>query len=103
MENHNDIDKSTPIRYIIYDILHYYNHYQNQNKLLPVFTIVFYIGEKKWNVHGSLKEIMEDMPEELGSYFNVYRIIFVDLKDNDIAFIKGQETRDMINANYLKY
>lgn len=43
------------------------------------------------------------MPEELGSYFNAYRIIFVDLKDNDIAFIKGQETRDMINANYLKY
>ena len=79
-------------------MLNYYNQYQNQNKLIQVFTIVFYIGEKKWNSHRSLKEMMDDIPEELERYFNDYRIILVDIKDIDTAYIDDQETRDMIYA-----
>ena len=79
-------------------MLNYYNQYQNQNKLIQVFTIVFYIGEKKWNSHRSLKEMMDDIPEELERYFNDYKMILVDIKDIDTAYIDDQETRDMIYA-----
>ena len=47
IENQSNIDRSMPIRTGIYDMLTYYQQFQNQKKLTPVFTIVFYTGERK--------------------------------------------------------
>ena len=85
-----------PIRTGIYDMLTYYQQFQNQRKLTPVFTIVFYTGERQWKGHHSLKDMMEEIPEELERYFNDYRMILVDIKELDATKIGDRETREMI-------
>ena len=85
-----------PIRTGIYDMLTYYQQFQNQRKLTPVFTIVFYTGERQWKGHHSLKDMMEEIPEELERYFNDYRMILVDIKELDATKIDDRETREMI-------
>ena len=96
IENQSDIDRSMPIRTGIYDMLTYYQQFQNQRKLTPVFTIVFYTGERQWKGHHSLKDMMEEIPEELERYFNDYRMILVDIKELDATKIGDRETREMI-------
>ena len=85
-----------PIRTGIYDMLTYYHQYQNQRKLTPVFTIVFYTGERKWKGNHSLKDMMEEIPKELEQYFNDYKMILVDIKELDATKIDDRKTREMI-------
>ena len=85
-----------PIRTGIYDMLTYYHQYQNQRRLTPVFTIVFYTGERKWKGNHSLKDMMEEIPKELEQYFNDYKMILVDIKELDATKISDKETREMI-------
>ena len=92
IENQSDIDRSMPIRVGIYD----YQQFQNQRKLTPVFTIVFYTGERQWKGHHSLKDMMEEIPKELEHNFNDYRMILVDIKELDTTKIGDRETREMI-------
>ena len=96
VENQSDIDQSMPIRTGIYDMLTYYHQYQNQRKLTPVFTIVFYTGERKWKGNHSLKDMMEEIPKELEQYFNDYKMILVDIKELDATKIDDRKTREMI-------
>ena len=96
VENQSDIDQSMPIRTGIYDMLTYYQQFQNQRRLTPVFTIVFYTGERKWKGNHSLKDMMEEIPKELEQYFNDYRMILVDIKELDATKIDDRETREMI-------
>ena len=96
IENQSDIDQSMPIRTGIYDMLTYYQQFQNQRRLTPVFTIVFYTGERKWKGNHSLKDMMEEIPKELEQYFNDYRMILVDIKELDATKIDDRETREMI-------
>ena len=85
-----------PIRTGIYDMLTYYQQFQNQRQLTPVFMIVFYTGERQWKGHHSLKDMMEEIPKELEHNFNDYRMILVDIKELDTTKIGDRETRDMI-------
>ena len=96
LENQSDIDRSMPIRTGIYDMLTYYQQFQNQRKLTPVFTIVFYTGERKWKGNHTLRDMMEEIPEVLEHYFNDYRMILVDIKELDATKISDKETREMI-------
>ena len=96
IENQSDIDRSMPIRTGIYDMLTYYQQFQNQRQLTPVFMIVFYTGERQWKGHHSLKDMMEEIPKELEHYFNDYRMILVDIKELDATKIDDRETREMI-------
>ena len=96
VENQSDIDQSMPIRTGIYDMLTYYHQYQNQRRLTPVFTIVFYTGERKWKGNHSLKDMMEEIPKELEQYFNDYKMILVDIKELDATKIDDRKTREMI-------
>ena len=98
IENQSSIDHSMPMRSGLYDLLTYHDQYQNQRKLTPVFTIVFYTGESRWKGNMSLTNMMEAVPRELERYFNDYKMILIDVKDINVEEIKDEETRNMIKA-----
>lgn len=71
LESQSYVDYSMALRVPIYDLLNYYNQFQNaletesQRRLIPTTTIVLYVGEKRWNGAKSLKEMMKDIPKEM--------------------------------------
>lgn len=58
------------LRIAHYDILNYYNQLENEKKIIPTLTVVFYTGEKNWTSPTSLQGMMEDIPLELLGYLN---------------------------------
>lgn len=104
LESQSYVDYTMALRVPIYDLLNYYNQYKNllkgkkPKKLIPVTTIVLYVGEKKWTGAKSLKEMMQKIPKEMEKYVNDWKLIFIDIKEIDTKLIKDEETRNMIEA-----
>ncbi len=103
LESQKTVDYSMALRVPIYDLLNYYNQYKNLSlkqvkKLLPVFTLVLYVGEKRWTAAKSLKEMMIGIPENMKELFNDWKLLFVDIKELDASLIKDEETKEMIKA-----
>lgn len=104
IESQSYVDYMMALRVPIYDLLNYYNQYQNsletesQRKLIPTATLVLYVGERRWTGAKSLKEMMKEIPEEMEEYINDWQMIFVDIKDIDTEKIKDEETREMIEG-----
>ena len=65
-----------PGRVIAYDGASYREQLNKKDvrKLIPVVTLVLYFGMKRWNQPRSLKKLFEDVPKELMSYVNDYKI-----------------------------
>lgn len=101
LESQSYVDYMMALRVPIYDLLNYFNQYKNLlkgKKLIPVTTIVFYVGEKRWTGAKSLKEMMQEIPKEMEKYVNDWKLIFIDIKEIDTKLIKDEETRNMIEA-----
>ena len=104
IESQKSIDYSMVLRVPIYDLLNYYNQYKNmegsdsKKRVLPVTTIVFYVGEKRWQGAKTLKGIMKEIPQELEKYINDWKLIFIDIKEIETEKIKDKETREMIET-----
>ena len=94
IENQTQIDKYMPMRIIGYDGAEYRNMLKDRSKKkkacimpVPVITLVLYFGKDHWDKRKTLKELME-LPKELESYFNDYRINVFEvawLTDDEIA------------------
>lgn len=58
------------------------------DRFTPVITAVVYYGEKPWDgattLHGML-----DIPEEMRSYINDYKMILVEARENSLVFNNG--------------
>lgn len=104
IESQSAVDFSMAIRVPIYDLLNYYNQYvhsevaESQRELIPVTTIVLYVGEGKWTGAKSLKEMMKDMPKEMEGFINDWKLILIDIKEIDTRLIKDKETRGLIET-----
>ena len=86
-----------------YDILNYYNQLENEKKIIPTLTVVFYTGEKKWTSPTSLQGMMEDIPLELQRYLNDWKFEVVSLKEIDTSKISVSEfenTSTTINEGF---
>lgn len=109
LESQSYVDYAMALRIPLYDLLNYYNQFKNaletesKRKLMPTATIVFYVGEGKWYGAKSLKEMMQEIPEEMEKYINDWELIFVDIKEIDEGLIKDEETRNMIEAVKRSY
>ena len=62
---------------------------------MPVITIVLYYGEKDWDAATSLHGIL-NIPMEMVSYVNDYRMLLVEARQNDLYFHNGNN-RDLFN------
>ena len=65
------------------------------DRLMPVITIVLYYGEKDWDAATSLHGIL-NIPMEMVSYVNDYRMLLVEARQNDLYFHNGNN-RDLFN------
>ncbi len=62
---------------------------------MPVITVVLYYGEKDWDAATSLHGIL-NIPMEMVSYVNDYRMLLVEARQNDLYFHNGNN-RDLFN------
>ena len=82
-----------------YEMMEYLKQLKNKKikELTPQVMIVFYTGDKKWNVPVKLSDYF-DIPEEIKAYINEWKFIFVDVKEIDTSKIKDKQTRYFIEA-----
>ena len=99
IEHQSTIDKNMVIRCGNYEMMEYLKQLKNKKikELVPQVMIVFYTGDKKWNVPVKLSDYF-DIPEELKAYINEWKFIFVDVKEIDTSKIKDKQTRYFIEA-----
>ena len=99
IEHQSTIDFEMVIRCGIYEMLEYLKQLKNKKnkRLVPQVMIVFYTGDKKWNAPVKLSNYF-DIPEELKTYFNDWKIYLVDVKEIDTSKIKDEQTRYFIEA-----
>ena len=99
IEHQSTIDKNMVIRCGNYEMMEYLKQFKNKKikGLVPQVMIVFYTGDKKWNVPVKLSDYF-DIPEELKAYINEWKFIFVDVKEIDTSKIKDEQTRYFIEA-----
>ena len=99
IEHQSTIDKNMVIRCGNYEMMEYLKQFKNKKikGLVPQVMIVFYTGDKKWNVPVKLSDYF-DIPEEIKAYINEWKFIFVDVKEIDTSKIKDKQTRYFIEA-----
>ena len=99
IEHQSTIDKNMVIRCGNYEMLEYLKQLKNKKlkRLVPQVMIVFYTGDKKWNIPLELNDYF-DIPEELKEYVNDWKIKVVDVKEIDASKIKDEQTRYFIEA-----
>ena len=99
IEHQSTIDKNMVIRCGNYEMMEYLKQLKNKKikGLTPQVMIVFYTGDKKWNVPVKLSDYL-DIPEELKAYINEWKFMFVDVKEIDTSKIKDEQTRYFIEA-----
>ena len=109
VENQSAVDYTMPLRVFIYDACAYNQQYQNMEKLkekgllegsiklMPIYTLVLYYGEKKWTAPTDLHGMMVDIPEELKPHLNNWFSNIVDGKENSLA-LKEKDNQDLFNG-----
>ncbi len=99
IEHQSTIDKNMVIRCGNYEMMEYLKQLKNKKikGLTPQVMIVFYTGDKKWNVPVKLSDYF-DIPEELKAYINEWKFIFVDVKEIVTSKIKDEQTKYFIEA-----
>lgn len=107
MESQEHIHYAMPMRVMGYDYGTYKKQYDNNAKkykaskgmeedeylsrmkktdrFMPVITIVVYYGEKPWDGALSLHGML-DIPSEMESFVNDYRMLLVEARQNDLIF-----------------
>ena len=103
IENQTDIHYAMPVKNMIYDALEYgkqvsrrakehkeakdtkgaefLSGFTKEDKLKPVITLVVYWGTKKWNAPRSLKEMFEDVSEDVLQFVSDYKVNLIVTKE----------------------
>ena len=124
IENQDKVHYAMPLRVMLYDVLGYSAECKNLGatqesekwtideflsklakgtKITPIFTIIFYTGEKKWDGPCSLYEMLE-IGDELKSFVPDYPIHVIDVGHDEIKFGTNAlwELTCVLNAIYNK-
>ena len=122
IENQQKIHYAMPLRTMLYDGLGYLKEYQEitriwkmhgakrtedeflskmrkEDRLHPIITIVVYYGEKEWDGPLSLKDMIEDMPEEIQKIFPDYRMNLVQVLDSDKYTFHNEDVRTVFEIS----
>ena len=96
IENQSTVDRDMAIRILIYDAFKYNQQLKNKKKdnrkILPMYTIVLYSGDEKWNVSESLIESL-DIPEDFKEFVNDWKYKIIDIRDIDESCFQVKENR----------
>ncbi len=96
IENQSTVDRDMAIRILIYDAFKYNQQLKNKKKdnrkILPMYTIVLYSGDEKWNASESLIESL-DIPEDFKEFVNDWKYKIIDIRDIDESRFQVKENR----------
>ena len=103
IENQTDIHYAMPVKNMIYDALEYgkqvsrrakehkeakdtkgaefLSGFTKEDKLKPVITLVVYWGTKEWDAPRSLKEMFEDVSEDVLQFVSDYKVNLIVPKE----------------------
>ncbi len=96
IENQSTVDRDMAIRILIYDAFKYNQQLKNKKKdnrkILPMYTIVLYSGDEKWNASESLVESL-DIPEDFKEFVNDWKYKIIDIRDIDESCFQVKDNR----------
>lgn len=114
IENQTVVDEYMPLRVLAYDGASYRSQLLNTKEerlkkkipkeIYPVVSLVLYFGKEPWNQPKTLKEVIAkhlDIPEELKSYINDYKIHVVDISSLTEEQIRNFESDFRVVADFF--
>ena len=96
IENQQEVDDTMPLRMLEYATLDYHNQ-PKKEKLLPVFGMVLYYGDRKWNGPISLSE-MVDIPSYMKKYFNDWPVQLIHMNEIDPSLFHDAEVKMLVEG-----
>ena len=92
VEFQSTVDKSIPVRMLLYILQLYDELYRNsrKGKLPAVFPVLLYNGNEKWTVPVNIRELIEEtIPLQYIPSFRYYPVIENEIPDSALKRIKG--------------
>lgn len=132
VENQQRIHYAMPLRSLLYDGLGYLKEYQKiahqhkdnkntktkdeflsgmskEDRLHPIVSVTVYYGEQEWDGPMSLKDMVVEMPEEIGRIFPDYRLNLIQVRKSEQYKFCNEDvktvfeiSREIFNKNFDK-
>jgi hypothetical protein len=122
IESQKKIHYAMPLRTLLYDGLGYLKEYQEivharkqdhekktedeflsgmrkEDRLHPIISIVVYYSEKLWDGPLCLKDMIVEMPEEIGQIFSDYKMNLLQVKDSDQYYFHNEDVRTVFDIS----
>lgn len=122
VESQQKIHYAMPLRTLLYDGLGYLKEYQEitrsrrsgqgkmtedeflskmcrEDRLHPIVSIVVYYSEKSWDGPMCLKDMIVEMPEEIGEIFSDYRMNLVQVRESDKYQFHNEDVRTVFEIS----
>jgi len=101
LEFQSTVDRFMAVRLLTYTGLLYQDliksgQVKGKQKLPPVFPLVLYNGEKRWNAATSLTELIDSIPSGLERYLPEYQYLVIDEGSYKVAEL--EELRNLVAA-----
>ena len=118
VENQSKVHYAMPLRIMLYDALgyveeckeiggkqdirqwtadEYLSKISKDTKLMPIFTLVLYTGEREWDGPKSLYDMLE-LDEELTPFVSDYHINVIDVGHDEEQNFQTAELRELFHA-----
>lgn len=95
VENQQKPDRSMPIRNGEYTMLYYDRLIKEKKKLVPVYTLTLYYGEREWRFPRKISH-MVNMPYDMEEPLQDWDARVIDLKHVDYRLFRNEELRTFI-------
>ena len=95
VEHQSTFDEKMIFRILNYDATIYINQVESKQEVYPVGSFVFYTGDKEWKSPETLKNI----PSEMETYINDWRLPVVELKTMDARKLTNQRLKEVVEIS----
>lgn len=95
-EHKSNPDKRIILQLIRYIISVWEEDIVNERELTPILPIVFYNGERKWNIEQDTSERFKDFPKEIRDHLLSFRYLLFDVNS-----LRDEDIKQRINRNRM--
>ena len=99
VEHQRTFDEKMIFRILNYDATIYINQVESKQEVYPVGSFVFYTGDKEWKSPETLKETLKNIPSEMETYINDWRLPVVELKTMDARKLTNQRLKEVVEIS----
>ena len=99
VEHQSTFDEKMIFRILNYDATIYINQVESKQEVYPVGSFVFYTGDKEWKSPETLKETLKNIPSEMETYINDWRLPVVELKTMDARKLTNQRLKEVVEIS----